>query len=115
MAAKDPKWQKLMDEIFSGTKEWREQPPKATFAEIERETMKRTAELQARLMEDLAQRSAVADWVQGEAPTCPECGAKMYKRGEQERHLQSQGGQDVVLRRVYAVCPQCGAALFPPG
>jgi hypothetical protein len=39
----------------------------------------------------------------------------MHKRGKQERHLQGQGGQEVVLKRAYAVCPACGAELFPPG
>lgn len=115
MDAKDPKWQKLVDEILSGMKEWRKQHPKATMAEIEHETMKRTAELQARLMEDLAQESAVTDWEAGAGPDCPECGTPMEKRGQRERHLQGQGGQTVSLKRAYAVCPKCGAELFPPG
>jgi hypothetical protein len=37
----------------------------------------------------------------------------MHKWGEQRRHLQSQDGQDVMLRRANTVCPQCGAELFP--
>jgi len=115
MDAKDQEWQKLIDEILSGIKEWRKQHPKATYAEIERETMKRTAELQARMAEDLAQTSEAADWAEGEGPSCPECGAKVKKRGKPERHLQGPGGQEVVLKRVYAVCPNCGAEFFPPG
>ena len=115
MDTQDPQLEKLMADILSGMKEWRKQHPKATFAEIERETMKRTAELQARMAEDLAQASEAADWAEGEAPACPECGAKMHKRGRQMRHLQGPGGQEVNLNRAYAVCPQCGAELFPPG
>ena len=46
----------LAAEIISGMKEWRVQNPKATFAEIERETMKRMAALQARLMAEIASR-----------------------------------------------------------
>jgi YgiT-type zinc finger domain-containing protein len=115
MDAKDPRWQKLIDEILSGMQEWRKQHPKATFAEIECETMKRTAVLQARMAEDVAQTSEAADWVEGEGPSCPECGAKMHKRGKAERHLQGPGGQEVVLNRTYADCPSCGAELFPPG
>ena len=115
MDTRDPKWQKLTEEILSGMKEWREQHPKAKFAEIERETMKRIAELQARIMEDIAQVSEATDWAKGEEPRCPECGAKMQKRGKRERRMQGQGGQGIVLERVYAVCPACGAEIFPPG
>jgi YgiT-type zinc finger domain-containing protein len=111
----DPQWRQLTDEILSGMKEWREQHPKATFYEIEGETMKRMAQLQARLMQEIAQTSPASDWEEAEAPMCPECGAKMDKRGQQERSLQAQGGQEVVLQRRYAVCPQCGAGIFPPG
>lgn len=111
----DPQWRQLMDDILSGMKEWREQHPKATFYEIERETMKRMAQLQARLMQEIAQSGQACDWEEGEAPICPECGAKMDKRGRQERSLQAQGGQEVVLKRKYAVCPRCGAGIFPPG
>jgi hypothetical protein len=71
MDVKGPELQKLMDEILSRMKEKRKQLPKATFTEIERETMKRTTELHSRLMEDLAQGSEVGDWAQGEALTCP--------------------------------------------
>ena len=65
MDTQDPKWQKLTDELLSGVSEWRKQHPKATFAEIERETMKRTATLQAHLIEELAQISEAADWSGG--------------------------------------------------
>jgi len=114
MGTSDTKWQRLADEIIGGMHEWRKQHPKATFAEIESETMKRTAELHARLIEELVQMSEAAEWGNGEAPNCPECGMRMQKRGQQERRLQSQGGAEVVLRRVYALCPACGAELFPP-
>ncbi len=111
----DPQMRQLMDDILSGMKEWREQHPKASFYEIERETMKRMAQLQARLMQELAQATQASEWGEGVGPTCPECGAKMEKRGQQERSLQAQGGEEVVLKRSYAVCPQCGAGIFPPG
>lgn len=115
MDINDPQWQKLMSDILSGMKEWREQHPKAKFAEIERETMKRMAELQARMLEEAAQMSEAKDWDESEAPLCPECGTPMVKRGQQKRDLQAQGGEEVHLERSYAVCPQCGAGIFPPG
>jgi len=112
----DPQWQKLSAEILSGMKEWATQHSKATFAEIERETMKRMAQLQARIMEDIAQgMEAEQQRGQQEALRCPECGAEMQYRGEQKRRLQAPGGQEVVLKREYAVCPKCGTGFFPPG
>ena len=112
----DPKWQELVAEITSGIKEWVDQNPKATMAEIERETMRRMAQLQARMMEDILRAKATkhkAD--QSEAVACPECGKKMHYRGDQVRHLQAQGGQEVVFQRGYTVCSKCGATVFPPG
>jgi YgiT-type zinc finger domain-containing protein len=112
----DPQWQKLVAEITSGMKEWVDQNPKATMAEIERETMRRMAQLQAWMMEDIL-RAKAGEQRAGPSETvvCPQCGQKMQSRGDQERHLQAQGGQEVVFKRGYAVCPQCGAGFFPPG
>ena len=111
----DPKWQKLTDGILSGMAEWRQTHPKATFREIERETMQRMGELQARVMEEVAQASEAAGWESSAPPKCRECGAEMERRGEHKRKLQVAGGSDVKLKRVYAVCPKCGAEFFPPG
>ena len=62
MDKKDEKMERLATEIVSGMKEWRVQNPKATFAEIERETMKRMAALQAQLMAEIAQESEAQEW-----------------------------------------------------
>jgi uncharacterized protein with PIN domain len=115
MNKNDPEWQKLVDGIVSGLAEWRQQHPRATFGEIERETMKRMVELQARMLQEMALESKARDWEAGDARRCPECGVELRKRGEQERHLQAQGGCEVVLKRAYAVCPKCGLEIFPPG
>lgn len=109
----DPGMQKLVNEIVSGLAEWRQQNPKATFGEIEQETMKRMGQLQARMMQEMAMESKARDWEPGSEPICPECGEKMKKRSEQERRLQTQGGGEVVLKRAYAICPRCGAEIFP--
>jgi rubrerythrin len=112
----DSKWQKLVAEITSGMKEWAEQNPKATMAEIEREMMRRMAQLQARMMEDILRAKAAEHRAsEGETLVCPECGAEMQHRGDRERRLQAQGGQEVVFKRGYVVCPKCGAGFFPPG
>lgn len=111
----DPKWRQMTEDIMSGMAEWRGSHPKATFGEIERETMRRMAELQARVMEEVAQSSQAADWDEDEPPICVECGAKMGRRGEEERCVQVSGGGEVKLKRAYAVCASCGAGIFPPG
>lgn len=109
-------WQKQSSEILSGMKEWTAQHPKATFAEIERETMRRMAQLQARMMEDIVQAIEAKQHLDPqESISCPECGAEMHYRGDQERRLQASGGQEVVFKRSYVVCPQCGAGFFSPG
>ncbi len=109
---KDEQWGQQAAEVMSGMREWANQHPQATFAEIEKETMRRMAELQARLMQDLAQgmeekRATVK---------CPECGAEV-KRGQQKekRRIQAAGGRIVDLERGYAVCSECGAGFFSPG
>ena len=107
--------QKLSDEIVSGLTEWRQQNPQATFGDIERETMKRMGQLQPRMMQELAMESTDKDWEAANGPICPECGKEMKKSSEEERQLQAQGGHKVVLRRSYAICPACGAGIFPPG
>lgn len=105
-----PKWQKLVAEITSGLKEWTHQNPKATMAEIERETIRRMAQLQARMIEDMLHAKAAEEKaVERETIVCPECEAEVRSRGDRERRLQAQGGQDVVFQRGYGVCSKCGA------
>ena len=115
----DRRWQGESQEMLTGMKEWRLQHPHATLKEIEMALDERWRHLRARMLEDAALASAAADWeeeVAEEQPCCPECGAKLKARGVQAtRHLQTHGGQEIVLQREYGVCPGCGAELFPPG
>lgn len=111
----NPEWQKVLDEILSGLAEWRQQHPKATFRDIEQETMRRMAALQARLMSDLAHVSEATTWTDETTMVCPACGAEMRPDGQRTRHLQGPGGADIPLQRSYVVCGACGAGFFPPG
>jgi hypothetical protein len=71
-------WEEMGAEILSGMKEWASQHPKATFAEIERETMRRMAQLQARIMEKITQKMADEQEKETEAGlSCAECGGEM--------------------------------------
>jgi YgiT-type zinc finger domain-containing protein len=99
-----------------GMEKWREENPQATFREIEEELDRRLSELRARMLGDVAQRSAKAEWKKGPgAPVCSNCGAVLEAKGKKKRTLQTRGGRGVELEREYGVCPKCGQGLFPPG
>ncbi len=114
----DRRWNKLAQEVLSGMRDWRVQPPRATFAEIEEELDKRMANMRAGLLEDLAMASAAAE-VGGsqsqERPRCPTCGDVLQERGKHVRKLTTHGEQTVQLKRSYGSCPTCGVGFFPPG
>jgi len=123
-SSSNPKWQKLVTEITGWIKEWADQHPKATLAEIEHETMRRMAQSQARLLEDLLREKAVEQSAaEGESVLCAECGAPMQARGEEERcrlkarvgrlplaygvFLITSGRCTRILTRMVKVCSAC--------
>jgi len=114
----DARWHELAEEVISGMKEWRLQHPKATFREIERALDERLGKMRARMLQDAALASAVADIQAAQAeerPVCPKCGRVLEARGTQERQVTTHHNQGVVLERSYGVCPTCGEGFFPPG
>ena len=111
-------WGEAVQEIVSGMSDWREQHPQATLAEIERALDERWARLRARMVEDLAQRSRLADLTrlpEAERPRCPECQGRLQARGLETRELTSYHDRTLRLERSYAECSACGTGLFPPG
>ena len=109
-------WKGLSEAIMQGIAKWREQHPKATFREIEGEIDKRLSELRAKMILDTAMESAQAEWETGATGVvCPDCGAKLVKKGKKKRTLETQGGREIELVREYGVCPKCGEGIFPPG
>ena len=114
----DQRWQQEGAAILSGFKEWRLQHPRATLSEIEVALDEHLARLRARLLEDAALASAAADLralPAEDRPCCPQCGQPMQLRGPEARQLTTTYEQRLTLRRHYAVCAACDAALFPPG
>jgi hypothetical protein len=112
------KWAALAGEAFLGMKEWRLQHPTATFAEIEQALDARLGALRARMLQDVALASAAAAVRAARAedrPACPACGGRLEVRGRAPRRLTVAHDRAVTLTRDYAVCPACGAGLFPPG
>jgi YgiT-type zinc finger domain-containing protein len=110
-------WERLIDQVLTGMRDWRTAHPTATFAEIEAAVDERLNRVRARLLEDavLTSRSADLTTATGERPTCPHCGGRMVVRGQHERTLTVRGGQAVWLQRSYTTCPACGTGLFPLG
>ena len=116
----DQGWNVAMTEMASGMKEWRLAHPRATMLEIEEETARRLAKLQAQMMQDMALGSAAADVVAAKAdgvemPRCAQCGGVMQARGKRRRRLTGAHNEQVELERSYLECPACGAGIFPPG
>jgi hypothetical protein len=114
----DAQWRDLAEAALTGMAEWRLQHPKATFREIEAAVDERLARLRARMLQDAALASAARD-LRGvpaaERPACPDCGHVVQARGRKTRRLTTSHDQPIELSRAHAVCPACGAGLFPPG
>ena len=100
----------LMAEARSALANWRATHPHATFAEIEVAVEEQISRMRAGMLE-----AVVADGPKQERPICRACGVTMVPKQEEVRELTVQGDEAVHLRRRYAVCPSCGAGLFPPG
>lgn len=114
----EQQWHALAEDVISGMKEWRLQHPRATLSEIERALDERLGKVRARMLQDAALASAVADLsatAEQQRPVCAGCGVPLEARGQAVRELTTHHNQTVQLERSYAVCPQCGAGLFPPG
>lgn len=114
----DAQWNQLAHEVMSGMKEWRLQHPKATLREIEAALDERLGKLRAQMLEDAALASAAANVSQAtarERPRCLACDQPLAARGPATRELTTHFDQTLHLKRSYAVCPQCGQGLFPPG
>ena len=114
----DRKWEKLAEEVLSGMREWRVQHPRATLRAMEIALDERLNRMRARMLEDMALASRVANLQEAVAearPTCTHCGGPLASRGKRKRRIQTHGGEDLVLERSYGVCPQCGVGVFPPG
>ena len=116
MEEMEAKWRAMSEGMISGLRAWREGHPQATLGEIEQTIDERLWVLRAQMIEDTALSSAARDWGgQGAGPSCPACGTGLKVRGQQQRQLQTHGGQRVILERSYGQCPSCGQGFFPPG
>jgi len=111
------RWQERSQEMSQQVAHWRVEHPTATLAEIERAVDEQISSLRAQIIQDAAQASCASEGrtLAEEPRTCPECAGPMQARGRHQRHLQTQGGREVILTRRYLSCRQCGYSFFPPG
>ena len=117
VAAVEAAWHAETEAVLTGLKEWRLRHPTATLAEIEAAVDARLGPVRARMVERMALASRAADLAGkpvGERARCPGCGAELRPRGTKTRTVVTQGGEELALERDWAVCPSCGAGLFPP-
>lgn len=117
----EAKWQREIDEVMTGMKEWRLQHPKASLREIEQALDEKLSRVRARMLEDIALSSKAAklgesspDEESASEARCPKCGGPLEARGEQDRTLITSHNQEIRLTRSYGYCPACSAGLFPP-
>jgi uncharacterized protein with PIN domain len=104
----------MSEEVIQGLSEWREKNAKATFREIEDEVDKRLSALRAQMIGDTAMQSVTVSWTATAVAQCPQCGARLAKKGKKKRRLQTQEGQEIELEREYGVCPECRHGFFLP-
>ena len=92
---------------------WYDQPPEASFGELEAEVRKKRRTLMGRELEVLINGRDTGFAM--EPPKCSQCGQAMEFEGYRRWGVQGLEG-DSVLERAYYVCPHCeGETLFPPG
>ena len=114
----DARWHALSEAVQSEMKAWRLKHPRATLSEMESALDEQLDRQRARMLEDMALASDVADlslMPPEERPTCPHCGTPLGPRGKWDRHLQTEGDQEITLKRSYGVCPTCKVGFFPSG
>lgn len=114
----DQRWWPLVEQLLTEMKAWRLEHPTASFSTIETALDARLHALRARMLEDLSLATSAALFRAQSAetrPRCPTCDCPLQARGEQTRHLQTNGGQQLALPRTYGHCSACNAGLFPPG
>ena len=109
-------WLELSAQVHAEMQAWHRAHPGANMLEIEQASLKASAKLHARLVQNLAQQSPLAelgDLPADERPRCANCDQLLHSRGKVKRKLHSREGQEVELERDYAVCPNCGEGFFP--
>lgn len=113
----EERWRELAEDVIVGMKEWRLQHPRASLREIEAALDARWATVRARMVQDAALTSAVADLTTAspaERPRCTDCGQLLEAHGQDRRELTTHADKTITLWRSYAACPHGHGGFFPP-
>lgn len=108
-------WHAIGARVFREMDGWRQEHPRATFAQIETAVEDRLDSLRAELIQqEIAMRAQAEAADESERPMCATCGRAMQSRGTKERSVTVQGNRPVRIQRRYVVCPVCDTGHFPP-
>ena len=116
--SKRKKWHDLFEEASQDMESWRQHHKKATFSEIEDTVDSKLAILRAKMIEDLAMASEMADlrsMGREERPKCLRCGQPVLAKGRQKRELTTDHEQGIELKRREAYSRQCKLSFLPSG
>jgi hypothetical protein len=83
---------------------------KMTLRDMERLAVQAGTAFSAEIQQALGDEGSQAH-SQGDV-SCPECGGRMQRRGQQGRRVVTDAGSSR-WERVYCVCPSCGYSFFP--
>lgn len=112
------KWAEMYEKASEEVTSWRRGQKKATLTEIETNVDEQLAKVRARMVEDLAMESELAD-IKGvkkeQRPKCPKCEKVMQANGKQKRRIVTEYEQTIELERSHAKCAECGHNFFPSG
>lgn len=89
-----------IDELLARRKD----PREATLSDIERAVLVAGRQIEQELTAELVKESAAQ--VDGEWPTCPECGGRLKAKGERAKRLVTEKGE-VKRKRKYYHCAGC--------
>jgi Zn finger protein HypA/HybF involved in hydrogenase expression len=81
-----------------------------TLNDMEEATGKLGQSIMHKAMQSLVEAGNKAN---EEAVICPDCQARMTRRGQRKRWVMTKRGE-IEIERQYYVCPQCRNGHFPP-
>jgi hypothetical protein len=118
MNKKKRSWDELFAEAEVEVRQWRTKHKPATWAAIENEVDTRLAAVRARMVQELALESELADikrLERAKRPKCPLCERPLSANGQVRRQMVTDHEQVVELEPSKVYCSHCKVSFFPSG